>query len=1226
MLRFRARRKGRVRATDPHLKDVFVIPRFPRLHPESDRASSRRKATASVAATALVAAGLVTFGAGGAMAAPAPTVAKQTADLQDGRYIVTLADEAAATYQGGVSGLAATEARAGRQLDAGSAPVAEYTDYLKGQQEDVAASVGADIDYSYSLTVNGFSADLTAEQAADLSRDRKVQSVEVDRIYHPTSTPAADFLGLTGADGVWAKTGGQEKAGEGAVIGVIDTGIAPENPSFAGEPLGTAAGDEPYIDGSAIRFDKGDGTQFAGVCQTGEQFTAADCSTKIVGARYFLDGFGKANIGNAATGEYVSPRDGDGHGSHTGSTAAGNAGVKATIDGNPLGEISGVAPASKIAAYKVCWSGPDNSTQDDDGCAGADLVAAIEQATKDGVDVINYSIGGGSAETTFSATDAAFLGAASAGIFVSASAGNSGPGASTLDNASPWITTVGASTVAGNFEATAKLGDGQQFAGSSITVTEPVTGAFVTAASVAAAGATTPNLCGPGSLDPAKAAGKIVLCERGVVDRVAKSAEVERAGGIGMVLVNPTPNSIDADTHAVPTVHLDADVYAAVSAYAATPGATVTLVPDNTTGVSAPTPQVAGFSSRGPVLADGSDILKPDVTAPGVSIIAATNNAEGAEPTFALLSGTSMAAPHVAGLALLYLGERPNAPVSEIKSALMTTAYDTKGADGGAVTDPFTQGAGHVDPTRYLDAGLLYLNGYDDWVAYLAATGYATGVDPVDPSELNLASIAIGALTGSETVTREVTSTRAGTYTASIQGLAGVTADVTPKTLEFTEAGQTKSFEVSFTRTTAPIDAYATGSLTWTSGATTVRSPIAVNPVSIAAPDEVRGKGITGSVDVTVTPGTTGPIALAAEGLTAGRVYANPADASSPISGTGPAKAKLEYATTVPAGQLATRIDLDSADDGADLDLSVFRLEGGKPVEQFDSATESADESVTIATPKAGDYVVVVSVFSIPAGQTTQDFTVTQFDLSESTDEGAFTVSPDPLDAVQSRPITYTASWSGLAPETAYLGRVAYSGTDAVTYVRVESGAIPAPVATAAPVITGTPVAGQTLTASPGTWDQEGLAFSYRWLADGKPIAGQTRATYKVSPSVSGKAITVVVTAKPATGPTGTATSEPVVIKLASTVTVGIKPSVVTSAQKAVVTVKVDSQAKAAPTGTVTVKVGSDTFEVTLDASGTGRVELPAYAKGRYAVTATYAGDDANAAKTSAPKYLYVSR
>lgn len=1208
------------------LKDVFVIPRFSRLRTEPNRAASLRRATASAAITALVAAGLVTVGAGGAMAAPAPTVAKQAVDLKDGRYIVTLADEAAATYQGGVSGLAATQARSGTQLDADAASVVEYTDYLEGQQEEVAASVGADIDYSYSLTVNGFSADLTAEQAARLSSDRKVASVEPDRIYHPTSTPAADFLGLTGPDGVWAKTGGQDSAGEGAVIGVIDTGIAPENPSFAGEALGTTAGDAPYLDGSTIRFDKGDGTQFTGLCQTGEQFTAADCSTKVIGARYYVDGFGKANIGTAKTGEYVSPRDGDGHGSHTASTAAGESGVEATIAGAELGEISGVAPASKISAYKVCWSGPDPAVTTDDGCAGADLVAAIEQATADGVDVINYSIGGGSAETTVSATDVAFLGAAAAGIFVSASAGNSGPDSSTLDNASPWITTVGASTVAGNFQATAQLGDGQAFAGASITVTEPVTGAFVTAASVAAAGATTPALCGPGVLDPAKTAGKIVLCERGTFDRVAKSAEVARAGGIGMVLVNPTPNSTDSDTHSVPTVHLDADVYAAVTAYASTPGATVTLVPDNTTGIEEPTPQVAGFSSRGPVLADGSDILKPDVTAPGVAIIAATNNAEGGEPTYGLLSGTSMAAPHVAGLALLYLGERPNAPVSEIKSALMTTAYDTVDGDGQPVTDPFVQGAGHVDPTEYLDAGLLYLNGLDDWLAYIAGVGIETGSDPIDPSELNLASIAIGTLTGAETVTREVTSTSAGTYAATVQGLEGVDAIVTPSTLEFTAAGQTKSFEVAFTRTTAPVDEYATGSLTWTSADHVVRSPVAVNPVSIAAPAEVQGTGIDGSVDVTVTPGTTGEIALTAEGLAPGVVIPNPKDKRSPFTGSGKAKSSFTYPVTVPEGLLATRIDVDSADDAADLDLTVTRLEDGKAVEQFVSATASADESVTIEDPTAGSYVVQVDVFSIPKGTRTQDFTVTTFDLSTTTDEGAFQVSPNPLDAVQSAPITYTASWTGLEPETAYLGRVAYSGTGATTYVRVESGPIPAPVATAPPVISGTPVVGQTLTASTGEWEAEGLAFSYQWYADGKPLAGQTRATYRVSPSVAGKSITVVVTAKPAAGLSGTATSEAVVVKLASTVTVGLKPSVVTSTQKAVVTVKVDSAAKAAPTGTVVVEVGSDSYEVTLDANGTGRVELPAYAKGRYTVTATYAGDAANAARTSSPKYLSVSR
>jgi hypothetical protein len=203
---------------------------------------------------------------------------------------------------------------------------------------------------------------------------------------------------------------------------------------------------------------------------------------------------------------------------------------------------------------------------------------------------------------------------------------------------------------------------------------------------------------------------------------------------------------------------------------------------------------------------------------------------------------------------------------------------------------------------------------------------------------------------------------------------------------------------------------------------------------------------------------------------------------------------------------------------------------------------------------------------------------------------------------------------------------VAYAGSAFTTYVRVESGPAPAPAAAEPPVITGTPAVGQTLAASTGTWDAEGLAFSYQWFADGTPIAGQTRATYRVSPSVAGKEITVVVTATRADGATGTATSAGVRVKYASTITVGLKPSVVTSTQKAVVTVKVDSAAKAAPTGTVTVQVGLDSHEVVLDASGTGRVELAAYPKGRYPVVATYAGDDANTATTSAPRYLSVSR
>ena len=171
-----------------------------------------------------------------------------------------------------------------------------------------------------------------------------------------------------------------------------------------------------------------------------------------------------------------------------------------------------------------------------------------------------------------------------------------------------------------------------------------------------------------------------------------------------MILVNVTPSSLDNDFHSVPTVHLQNTARPAILAYVQGPGdRVVTLVGENTTGVVTPVPQIAGFSSRGPALADGSDVIKPDVSAPGVAIVAATHNGPTEAPTFGFKSGTSMSSPHVAGLGALYLGERPTATPAEIKSALMTTAYNTVKADGTDSTDPFAQGAGHVDPTKYFE-------------------------------------------------------------------------------------------------------------------------------------------------------------------------------------------------------------------------------------------------------------------------------------------------------------------------------------------------------------------------------------------------------------------------------------------------------------------------------------------------------------------------------------------
>lgn len=1005
-----------------------------------------RRIIATVATSALIASGLVAGTALGAVAAPTSIGGHDQTTFAPGRYIVTLVDAAAATYRGGVNGFAPTEPHTGKQLNAKNRSVENYSDYLKAQQKDVAGSVGARIDYSYTLTLNGFSAKLSTKQAVELSMNKNVASIVPDELRHLTAVPSTSFLGLAGPDGVWASLGGVGNAGAGVVVGMLDTGVAPENPSFAGSPLGTTPGADPYLDGSStINYVKGDGNTFTGTCQTGVQFTAADCSTKVVGARYFVDGFGAGNIGGTDLGEYLSPRDGDGHGSHTASTAAGNPDVPASIDGVSFGTITGVAPAAKIAAYKVCWTGQDPTVTSDDGCATSDLVAAIEAATADGVDVLNFSIGGGAAQTTVSPTDQAFLGAAAAGIFVSASAGNDGPGSSTLDNASPWITTVAASTIP-SYEATVTLGNDVAMAGASVTVdmtpgAPPLTGDLVVADSVKLAGTTNANLCFANTLDPALAAGKIVVCERGLNDRVAKSAEVARVGGIGMILINVVPGSTDLDNHSVPTIHLDAQFHDALMAYAATAGATASFAFGNSTGIEPPTPQIAGFSSRGPVQADGSDILKPDIAAPGVAIIADGANAEGEAPSFQFLSGTSMAAPHITGLAALYLGKSPNASPSEIKSAMMTSAYNTLDAGGHPVTDPFVQGAGQVDPTKYFSPGLLYLNGADDWFSYIQGIGYNVGATPVDPSDLNLASIGIGALTAPETITRTVTATQPGTFTASIS-VPGITAVVSPSTLTFASAGDTASYTVTFTRTTATLDQFATGALTWTSGSTVVRSPVAIQPVTIIAPAEASGTGLTGSVDVTVTPGGDGVIPLSTTGLTPGTLQRDPTNMVKDHSGSGETGASFQYTVKVAKGTVLARFDLNSIDDTADLDLTVYQLDNkGTPIAGWQSASGSADERVDLYSPDAAKYLVYVDVYS--ANPATA-FDLTTFSVLPG--GSPLTLDPPELSGQAGVPMTYTASWSKLKASTSYLGLVYYGDTGLSTVVSVATGSRQLPV------------------------------------------------------------------------------------------------------------------------------------------------------------------------------------
>ncbi len=244
-----------------------------------------------------------------------------------------------------------------------------------------------------------------------------------------------------------------------------------------------------------------------------------------------------------------------------------------------------------------------------------------------------------------------------------------------------------------------------------------------------------------------------------------KSAAVKQAGGLGMVLTNTAPGSLDSDFHAVPTVHVDEVAGAAIKAYVASTAAPTAAfeVGDTTGGPPTVVPQIAGFSSRGPAIANDSDVIKPDITGPGVSVLAAVAPPSGMGRKFDLYSGTSMSSPHIAGLAAFILGRNPGWSPMTVKSAMMTTAYDLKKADGSADTDPFAQGAGHVDPKRFFDPGLVVTSDEDDWLGFMNGQGAGfPDIEPIEANALNTPSIAQGQVAASTTITRTFTGLQVG--------------------------------------------------------------------------------------------------------------------------------------------------------------------------------------------------------------------------------------------------------------------------------------------------------------------------------------------------------------------------------------------------------------------------------------------------------------------------------
>jgi uncharacterized repeat protein (TIGR01451 family) len=698
----------------------------------------------------------------------------------EGVYIVEFVAPPVATYNGGIKGLKATSNRStgAKKLNTNSKESKAYRKYLKQNQDKFVANIGAQkqVKASYQYVFNGVAVTMSAGEAEAIASRPDVKKVYRERMETLNTDNGPQWID---ADKIWGgpPNNVSHSQGEGIVIAVLDSGINHGNPSFAdvggdGYDHSNPLGSGNYVPGS--------------YCDTTDP---SFCNDKLIGAWSFVPG--DAN--------YPSPEDSDGHGSHTASTAGGNVNPAATTYAPTTSltrAISGVAPHANIIAYDVCI----------DGCPGSALLAALDQVVidaanlPDGIHALNYSISGGE-DPYNDPVEIGFLNATAAGVYVSASAGNAGPGASTLGHQSPWVATTGASThdrvVQNSLVAMSSdqgaLGDITSVGFTAGYGPAPIVYAGDYPTANGSDNDTDPAQC----LDPFPAGhfnGEIVVCDRGTIARVDKGANVLAGGAGGLVLANLAGNgeSVSGDAHYLPAVHVgvtDGDTLKAWIAGNSNTEATITgyeLDIDESNGDI-----MAGFSSRGPN--STLDILKPDVTAPGVDILAALNAPDPSDPAvYGFLSGTSMSSPHNAGAGAIVSGAQPGWTPYAVRSAIMMTSDNSKvlKEDGVTPADPLDMGAGRINLARAVEVDLVLDETPENFWAANPDTGG-------DPRALNIASMQDGACLANCSWTRTLTNTAKHTVHVdlSASGSDGAVFTVEPSQLKI-KGGQTGSFTV----------------------------------------------------------------------------------------------------------------------------------------------------------------------------------------------------------------------------------------------------------------------------------------------------------------------------------------------------------------------------------------------------------------------------------------------